>query len=314
MVQGDQVWNGGRGWDLAVEGKVPVPATATAECYEMNIKDLFGLVHTPGSIGIEVEIEGENLPMNLVGADWRMEHDGSLRDEAMEYVFNGPVDLRETYKRLDQLDKAFKRRGSVIYDTGRAGVHVHVNVQPMTVKEVGCFITLYYIFENILLDFCGEDRVGNLFCLRTCDAEGAIPLIIKAFNNNKLQGLGTDDIRYAAMNLNSLPKYGSVEFRAMRSTGDMSLIKKWVRYLLALKKYSLQYEDPRAVVESMSGISPEVMFKEVFGNKSDLVYNEEDMYEGVRYAQDFAYGVDWDRPDPEIQLIADGYMIAGGDL
>ena len=280
----------------------------------MNIKDLFGLAHTPGSVGVEVEIEGENLPMVLNRADWLMEHDGSLRGEAVEYVFNGPVDLRETYRRLAQLDSAFKERGSVIYDTGRAGVHVHVNVQAMTVKEVGCFITLYYIFENILLDFCGDERVGNLFCLRTCDAEGAIPLIVESFNNNKLQGLGTDDIRYAAMNLNSLPKYGSVEFRAMRSTGDMQLIKKWVRYLLALKKYSLQYEDPRAIVESMSGISPEVMFKEVFGTKSDLVYNEDDMYEGVRYAQDFAYGVDWYRPDPEIQLIAEGYMVAGGDL
>lgn len=280
----------------------------------MKIKDIFRLKPEKGEVGVEVEIEGLNLPRVVHRESWRVERDGSLRGEAFEYVFRGPVNYKAACNRLDRLGLSFKEVGSEIFDTGRAGVHVHVNVQDLTAKQVGCFITLYYIFENILLDFCGEDRVGNLFCLRTCDAEGAIPLITKAFNNNNLRGLATDDIRYAALNLNSLPKYGSVEFRSMRSTGDMEIIKTWVSLLLELKKYSLSFNNPREIVEGMSGMSSEVMFKTVFGDNSGLVYDDDSMYEGVRYAQDFAYGVDWDRPDPDLALIANGYMVARGDV
>lgn len=295
--------------------EVPVPATATRESLEMNIREVFGLPEVKGAVGVEVEIEGMNLPALIGnGHQWHVEHDGSLRGEAYEYVFRGPVDKVKAFGRLDSLALSFKKHGSDIFDTGRAGVHVHVNVQDMSIKQVGCFITLYYIFENILLDYCGEDRVGNLFCLRTCDAEGAIPLITQAFNNHKLRGLGTDDIRYAALNLNSLPKYGSVEFRPMRSTGDMQLIKNWIDILLTMKEYSLRFNDPRDIVESMSGMSTAVMFLEVFGEHTGLVYDDDSMYEGVCYAQDFAYGVHWDRPNPDVQAIIDGYMLAEGDF
>jgi len=280
----------------------------------MKIAEVFNLRAAKGEVGVEVEMEGVNLPDALDRKHWSVELDGSLRGESYEYVFNGPADKQLAFKRLDYLRKVLDERKSGVADTGRAGVHVHVNVQDLTPKQVACFICMYYIFENTLLKFCGEDRVGNLFCLRTCDAEGALPVIIGAFNHPHLRGFGTDDIRYAALNLNSLPKYGSVEFRAMKSTGDMEVIKKWIEMLLNIKEYSLSFDKPTDVVEGMSLLSPLAMFREVFGEDTPLEYDEDDMYEGVRYAQDLAYGVDWDRLDVNQVLIRDGYATAEGDV
>ncbi len=90
---------------------------------------------------------------------------------AKQWSMRRPVEPAEAYKALATLSHSFQENGSQIEDSGRAGVHVHVNCQELNIIQLYNFITLYLIFEDSLVKWCGPDRVGNLFCLRAKDAE-----------------------------------------------------------------------------------------------------------------------------------------------
>jgi len=126
------------------------------------------LDHVDGEVGIEIEVEGENLSQRLAKY-WRVERDGSLRGgEAAEYVLIAPLKREEYKKALDYLAAAMKKRGAKIENSGRAGVHVHLNFQDVAARNVANMVCLYMMYEDALTNFCGDGRTGNLFCLGTC--------------------------------------------------------------------------------------------------------------------------------------------------
>lgn len=211
-----------------------------------------------GEVGIEVELEGEQLPQTIPKLSsqlkkyWTVTRDGSLRGEAYEYVLDGPVKRDQVEEALTQLYR--KLDTATLVDSGRAGVHVHINVREMTMTQMFNFVLLYLVFEKALVRFCGDSREGNLFCLRICDAEHLAMVLLNAIKNKRFDRLGSDDIRYASINLTALRKYGSLEFRAMRSPVGQDVISQWVKILLALKDSALRFNDPE---ELMLGVSSE---------------------------------------------------------
>jgi len=83
-----------------------------------------------GDVGVEIEVEGNNLPQyDLDG--WRVEHDGSLRGESAEYVFGRPRYVNEAKAFVDELCKTLEPCD--IQDSGRGGIHVHVNIRDLTI-------------------------------------------------------------------------------------------------------------------------------------------------------------------------------------
>ena len=191
----------------------------------------YNVPETDGDIGVEIEVEGENLPQpnedcllrNFTNF-WNIVKDGSLRGEAWEYVFKRPAS-RETYKRvLSYFTQQMEDKGSRFHDSVRAGIHIHINVQNLTVKELFNFLVTYYIMEEYIINRCGEGRQGNLFCLRSQDAPYILFSLYRAFRDNSCQEIATDLVRYSSLNVISLFKYGSLEFRALRTTPDMKII------------------------------------------------------------------------------------------
>lgn len=190
-------------------------------------------------LGIEIELEGEALPEEV--QDWRVENDGSLRGESKEYVFPRPTDRKEAELKLKRLNLTLLRNNNTkIYDTGYAGIHVHVNVLDMTPEDVLKFAFLYYTVEELALRFCGENRTGNLFCLPLSAANYPLRLVRQAFSEQELVVLNDDDIRYASLNWKALPQYGSLEFRGFRSTTDRKDILAWVDILLEMRAKALE--------------------------------------------------------------------------
>ncbi len=254
----------------------------------------------PGLIGVEIEVEGHNLPNPEKW--WLREHDGSLKAaETAEYVLarpaKNPAELKQALKYLDEL---YKAHGSIVDDSVRAGVHVHINCQDLTIKQLYTFICLYLCLENVLVKFCGEYREGNLFCLRASDAEYLLVCLSSAIQQNDFRGtLHTDDLRYASINVKALGDYGSLEFRAMRGTRDLDLIGKWALLLLNLKESSKKFSDPTDVINQFSIKTPIEFVKEVLGENEQLVRIQNKriyttmLYEGMRNAQDVAYCMDW---------------------
>lgn len=216
-------------------------------------------------IGVEIEVEGDGLKYEVEG--WDSHDDGSLRGEAVEYVLPTPLTLPTVKKRLNTLSEALE--GCEVKDTGRAGVHIHINIQDMEEQHVFNFIILYLIFEEVLIRYCGEDRIGNLFCLRMRDAEYLSELLQEAAQLKDFGALYTDDVRYASINCKALVQYGSLEFRGMRSTIDSDVLVPWIEMLLALKEKAKCYHQASEITIDLSRFSPEGLAKDIFTKHFD---------------------------------------------
>ena len=261
-----------------------------------------------GDLGIEIEVEGRNLPTRV--PLWRTEVDGSLKgEESIEYVLQTPSSLEGVRDALNNLNFAYKSFNSRVDDTVRAGVHVHVNCQKLTMTQLYNFMTLYLLLENVLVKWCGDYREGNLFCLRACDADYLLAVIQAATEDDRKrfrQHFQTDDIRYASMNLKALGDYGSLEFRAMRGTRDLDLIYTWAETLLGLREFSSKFNSPNEIIESFSIDGPINFMRNALGKNFDVFFDkdtEELLHQGMRSAQDIAYCTDWHKFEPKMKKI-----------
>lgn len=192
-------------------------------------------------VGLEVECEGTRLPPALMSY-YNVHEDHSLRNfrgehPPREYVFKKPLPFIAATKAIHYLDRKIKAAGCELFtDSPRTSVHVHVNVSDMPLREVFNMAMLYSIYEEQLVDWCGPTRVANLFCLRGCDTDYNIDGIVSAINGRPIRECFHNDRRYTAMNMASLSKFGTIEFRALRGTTDPDTISSWVGTLLNFRE------------------------------------------------------------------------------
>lgn len=259
-----------------------------------TIREFYGFGKTQGDLGIEIELEGSRLP-RIDTEYWATELDHSLKaQEAYEYVSCGPKTFEEARASLEELNHVLKENKSIVHNSYRAGVHCHVNVQELTWKELANFLTLAICFESILLEDCGEDRAGNLFCLRVRDAEGVIDQWSDVYTGGRLTRDSLVHMKYAFTNLSSVPRFGSLEFRGMRSTTDPKVLLPWFEKLLALREASQQYGSPSEIVEQFSVNGARDFAFHVFGKRHVTNMKQEaEIWKDLRYAQDFAFCRGW---------------------
>ena len=253
-----------------------------------------------GKFGVEIEVEGKRLPIpgDLNPVFWRVDRDGSLKAaEAFEYVTPAPLGLADVKRALNDLDKMYINKRSVVDESIRAGVHVHLNVQNYYPEQLWTFMTTYFILEDLLTNWCGDSREGNHFCLRSRDAEFILFAIAEAIQGKNLKGLNTDDLRYSALNPCSLFKYGSLEFRAMRGTRDLGAVWDWVKIINDLETGAKKFKTPDEVVLAMSAGGSRGFVQQVLGESArhfEKVANIEDiLQDSMRRTQIIAFAVDW---------------------
>lgn len=249
-----------------------------------------------GDYGIEIECEGENIsPINK--GFWNSEADGSLRgaypDSACEFVLKKPIVLAQVPAALDQLiEHEAEARFKFSF---RTSVHVHVNAQKLEYVQLLNLIYTYLLLEQPLVNFCGQERKANRFCLRLRDAEGLLDTVESMFSqgHQALRFIVGDKIRYASINLGALNKYGSVEFRAMRGNMDKAIIIPWVEMLDAIKKYAIKAKNPKAIHERFREIGSLAFLEEVLGaDRAAMVTNlmtEYEMNESYSLSIDLPY-------------------------
>lgn len=280
-----------------------------------KVMDWFNVPHqykTNGDLGIEIEVEGRRLPD--APRYWKREQDGSLRGpENAEYVFNAPLSKKTAIMALNVLDKAYVDNKSVVHDTVRAGVHVHVNVQDLSIVELYNMMTIYMVLEPLLIKHCGEGREGNLFCLRATDAKFLLFSLKVAARQRVFRHLVSDNLRYASMNVKALGTYGSLEFRALRGTRDLKRVEAWALMLLELRELAKDIDSPNKVVELYSQLGAEGFVKKFTGELADeLMHNfpnyEDLTHTGMRCAQQVAYAVNWHAfyPAPAVEQVEIG--------
>lgn len=253
-------------------------------------------LYTAGEVGIEVEMEGAALYHGNTDL-WKHERDDSLRGrDTAEYVLKSPILLTEVEDALGELTEALE--DSVLSPSVRCGVHVHVNVQDMTLTQVATFTTLYLVLEDLLLEVCGEGRQSNLFCLKGCEAELLMESAASFFRTGDMGYIDNDEIRYSGINLAALAKFGSVEFRALRTPDNLLDIMPWVDTLGRLAKFSKErYANPIEVISAYSGFDPEGFVWEMaplYATQLMAIPNwKERIRNGMRSAQDLAFSQRW---------------------
>lgn len=282
---------------------------------------------TEGEIGIEIEVEGTNIPRtdesplgsfspSLIPKKWwTFHHDGSLRgEENAEYVLKKPIKFSEVPEAIGELWTMFEKAGSVLDDSNRTSVHVHLNGQSFYLNRLCSFFALYFLVEELLTAWCGDHRIGNLFCLRAKDAPAIVSKIKGFLQDGESYSYLSEGLHYAGVNANALITLGSIEIRSLRGVTDPSVILDWVTVLERIYKLSADYPDPRAICEGFSGNGPLAFFEMILGPTASIIrdnipYDDQQvmnaMYEGIRLAQDLCYCRDWSlytpidvKPDP----------------
>lgn len=258
-----------------------------------TVAQILGLPQLPEEcdIGIEVEVEGGNLPRRQTKY-WEAKGDGSLRGESMEYVLRAPISRDLSKEALQDLVITMKENGARINESDRCGVHIHINCQNMTMPELMSFITLYAVFEKLLLRYCGPARQGNLFCLGLEEADEMLFALIRLKERFDLGHFIGDQFRYSAMNLSALLRYGSLEFRSLGTPINLMDIQPWIDMLMSIKIASYAFKEPYEIVESFSRDGEDRFINLVMQDNGPRLMVDgysKLLWDGVRNIQGFSY-------------------------
>ena len=188
--------------------------------------------------------------------------------------------------------------------------------------QVYNFVCLYLLVEDLLLLYAGEDRVGNMFCLAVKDAEALVDAMVSAIENKDFNIFqrAKEKLRYGSINITALPKFNSLEFRALRVTTDPDVITEWATLLLGLKDLAMKYETPVDIIKEFSisgvhGFLTEALgqgYKErlVGGVSQDIV--EQYVWEAIPLVQEIAYCTRWDTTKVPDFRVFDRHGAGGG--
>ena len=213
-----------------------------------------------------IEVECENAPgMDLLG--WRTTEDGSLRDGGKEYISwilheeAVGTALAGLYTILSLIKPAPRF-------SWRTSIHVHLNVRNFTIEEFLKLLLLYLAFEKVLFRFVGGEREKSNFCVPLHQSS-----LMETFRNfcNRRTGVGGMHLqweKYSALNLSRLSDYGTVEFRHMPGTWEVSKLHLWIGMILSLSNAarSLSFDDLTEEFLKLNTTSEfDIFSKKVFG-------------------------------------------------
>lgn len=262
-----------------------------------KIAALYQRMPVDGDVGIEIEMEGvglagtqhEGMRKHGDAWPWAFKQDGSLRGESCEWVLYQPVNKAKVTETLAMLWAAKDKVGAEFNPSRRCGVHIHMNVQQLSEQQVWNLIGTYLFFENILVRWAGESREGNLFCLRASDAHELVDMLARVRLSGSFLPHMNDHVRYASVNINSIGRYGSLEFRALGTPADPQRIAQWVRMLYCIRDFSLEFKNLKDMLYKLSAADAKEFITGVFGPRSVLRHIEDAdvlLREGMRNVQD----------------------------
>lgn len=201
-------------------------------------------------VGLELEIEGWQWDRRHPG--FTFTEDGSLRNNGIEAV-SLPVRLMHAPGLLRSFFHAFPVTAENYSD--RCSTHVHMNVLDLTFEQLATLCLLYQTIERLLFGFVGQDRDKNIFC---------VPWSQSGMNYRFVSEMAYDAHyvcrrwqKYTALNLQPVTTQGSVEFRHLHGTNDVTLITNWLRILGRMREYAVanRLEKVTEAIKSMNTVS-----------------------------------------------------------
>jgi len=269
----------------------------------MNIQENYGRKNTVGYkskhgecsdvplpdwlVGIELEIENFNPEHTQEFGGVTFTTDGSLR-ETEDGVGIEAITKPIAIKHVEPLLTAFYKKFSINEGnySERCSTHVHFNVEPLTFEEVGTVCLIYQTVENLLFHYVGNERQNNIFCVPWNQSNITYNIVsrIELGESNEVFRRWQ---KYSALNLIPITTQGTIEFRHLHGTCDVSLIVHWI-YLIA-KIFEYAQKVPLAVAQqSIMNMNTVSNYHEwlsmVFGKYAVLLQNpnfERELSRGV---------------------------------
>lgn len=254
-----------------------------------------------GEFGLEIETESAREYEIPLFAFWDAKGDGSLRNFGIEYVLKQPLFFNKDIKDALEEFKEKTKHINFIKDSITTSVHVHINMLNETLLTLGNFLVAYSLVENLLVRYCGSNRLSNGFSLPICDAEENYLFMkdmLDCIKNKEWQGLiiNPEASKYAGLNLSSLARFGSLEIRLFKGTTDIDEIYNWLSILYDLLTYCRKNVNPHEIIKSYKN-QEENILKDIFKNNYENIRHvkEKELLEtNFLYATNLAYTIkDW---------------------
>lgn len=255
-----------------------------------------GLLIMPSNpIGVEIEVEGisKRWPgFHTQGTDmslfWEAVEDNSLRNGA-ELRFRSSLFGEDLIRALDAVSDTLQE---CPYTTSvRTSTHVHYDVSLFkTTEDLLKFLAISGMFEKVLFQYLGGEREESIYCLPYSRSRGDFDaLSTLAKNPGDYLELG----RYQAINLQSIFKHGTVEFRHAGALTNKEDLLDWINIIGCLVRYASEVDfDLDSLSAVCSAKSPEQFLREVFPEYADkLMYPgvEDDIIDGARLVDDMIH-------------------------
>ena len=252
-------------------------------------------------VGIEIELEGvPNVRVRdrTEGRLWKIVGDGSLRNDGAEFV-SEPVYGQDINNALADFTKTLNDTHSEPVVSSRTSVHVHMDVEDMSVEQLGLFLLLVTLFEKLLYTYCGYDRYDNIFCHpieKSISTMSIISEIVTHKEDDPILDAVSGYHKYTGCNIKPIlpdarkgDQGGHIEFRMHKGTYDTTRIKEWVNILMCLKKYSMEFEQkPEELLQHLSMRGLDETVQDIFGEYYNTVaYADmfEHMYDNMAVVQ-----------------------------
>jgi hypothetical protein len=217
-------------------------------------------------VGVEIEVENiERSSDWYVGVlpAWNVTTDNSLRGSSLEFV-SRPMPLAAM---LYEIQYFYARTGFTDNNfSDRCSIHVHANVQDMTIEQVSALFLLYQTVEDVIFSFIGHDRDTNLYCIPWSQC-----LIGRSLIENMLYSPSSATRnwqKYTALNLLPIHSYGTVEFRHMHGTPDVNKVTNWlniINRMMCIAKETPIKELLDTILSLNTSSQYEQFFHKVFG-------------------------------------------------
>jgi len=229
----------------------------------------YKLVNPNLIVGLELEIEGWDVEKEALHRGFTFTSDGSLRGDSIEAI------TKPTYSKfVPHLLEGFYQHFEVKQRnySERCSTHVHVNCQNLTKHQLRNVCVLYQALERVLFAWIGEEREQNIFCIPWYQCNISNKFVYKFLSS-------TDDTvrrwqKYTALNLLPIREQGTIEFRHLEGTCDITRITAWLNIIGSIFKYACEvtYKELRATIANMNSVSNYGAFVEnVFGEYATLL-------------------------------------------
>lgn len=245
---------------VAEQPTTPIPAPAPETLASSRIY-----------IGVEIELEGGSGRLcPEIATSWALVNDNSLRNNGFELIFDGPKAGQDI---LDAVNSLYTNWNANWVASQRCSTHVHLDMGDTHHGQVGWVYLMGVCLEDYLFSLGGSEyRQDSVFCRNPKGNVGQMQQMIQNIRHGEyhnleeyspqalLSGSGMmsmgADLKYSSVNVNSIPRFGTIEFRhwaPITHREDLLLI---INTLMKLKIAALSEDPVEKFCEFFNELSP----------------------------------------------------------